>query len=227
MTWQNFYLVCFVVGFAFSVLSFLGGGMRWHLPFKWHLPHGGAHAHAGPHVHLGHASGAQGAAARGTSLQVSPFNFLTLTVFLAWFGGTGYLLTRYATVWFVLGLLVALLSGIGGAAIVFGFLRVLISSERPMDPADYEMVGVLGKVTSPIRAGGTGEIVYTQGGTRHAAGARSEDSSAIVKGCEVVVTRYEHGIAYVRRWEEMAGLEESPPAARASSANAGDKEGGK
>ena len=216
MTWENFYLVCFVVGFAFSVLSFLGGGMRWHLPFKWHVGHGG------PHVHLGHPGGAHGAGVHGGSAQVSVFNFLTLTIFLAWFGGTGYLLTRYSTVWFLLGLAVAIFSGVGGAAIIFAFLKALMASEHPLDPADYEMVGVLGKITSPIRAGGTGEITYSQGGTRHAAGARSEDSSAIAKGSEVVVTRYEHGIAYVRRWEEMAGLEEVPP--QTSSSGAG-KEG--
>lgn len=46
MTWENFYLVCFVAGFAFSLLSFLSGGLRWHLPFKWHLPHAGLHSHA-------------------------------------------------------------------------------------------------------------------------------------------------------------------------------------
>jgi membrane protein implicated in regulation of membrane protease activity len=213
MTWENFYLVCFVVGFAFSVLSFLGGGLRWHLPFKWHV------GHAGPHAHAGHTG-----VTRGGGAQVSAFNFLTLTIFLAWFGGTGYLLTRYSSVWFVLGLAVAIFSGIGGAAIIFAFLKALMASEHPMDPADYDMVGVLGKVTSSIRQGGTGEIVYTQGGTRHAAGARSEDSSAIAKGSEVVVTRYEHGIAYVRRWEEMAGLEDAPPQPASSSA-AGGKEG--
>jgi hypothetical protein len=211
MTWENIYLVCFVVGFALSVLSFLGGGLRWHLPFGSHMPHATLSGHAGSHVHLGHAGGHAAGMA-----PVSPFNLLSLTVFLAWFGGSGYLLTRYSSVWFLLGLLIAGVSGVGGAAIVFGFLRVLISSEHPMDPADYQMVGVLGKVTSPIRAGGTGEIVYTQGGTRHAAGARSEDSSAVAKGCEVVVTRYEHGIAYVRRWEELAGLEEAPPSSSAS-----------
>lgn len=214
MTWENFYLVCFVVGFAFSLLSFLGGGLRWHLPFRWHVGHGG------PHVHLGHAGGAH-----GTGGQVSVFNFLTLAIFLAWFGGTGYLLTRYSTVWFLLGLAVAIFSGAGGAAIIFAFLKALMASEHPMDPADYEMVGVLGKISSPIRQGGTGEITYTQGGTRHAAGARSEDSSAIAKGAEVVVTRYEHGIAYVRRWEEMAGLEEAPsPPPQASRSTAGGKE---
>jgi membrane protein implicated in regulation of membrane protease activity len=214
MTWGNFYLVCFVLGFAFSVLPFLGGGMRWHLPFKWHVGHAGPHIHAGGHAHAGQGGGGQ----------VSAFNFLTLTIFLAWFGGTGYLLTRYSTVWFLLGLGVAIFSGIGGAAIIYGFLKALMGSEHPMDPADYEMVGVLGKVSSPIRAGGTGEITYSQGGTRHAAGARSEDSSAIAKGSEVVVTRYEHGIAYVRRWEEMAGMEDAPPQ-QASSSTAGGKEG--
>ncbi len=213
MTWENFYLVCFVVGFAFSLLAFLGGGLRWHLPFRWHVGHGG------PNVHLGHAGGAH-----GTGGQVSVFNFLTLAIFLAWFGGTGYLLTRYSTVWFLLGLAVAIFSGVGGAAIIFAFLRALMASEHPMDPADYEMVGVLGKITSPIRQGGTGEITYTQGGTRHAAGARSEDGSAIAKGSEVVVTRYEHGIAYVRRWEEMAGMEDDSPAPQqASRSPAGGK----
>jgi membrane protein implicated in regulation of membrane protease activity len=221
MTWENFYLVCFVGGFALSVLSFLGGGLHWHLPFNGHLPHGSLGAHGVPHVHLGHAGG-DTAAANGSG--ISPFNFLTLTIFLAWFGGTGYLLTRYSTVWFLLGLGVALFSGIGGAAIIFAFLKALMASEHPMDPADYEMVGVLGKVTSPIRAGGTGEITYTQGGTRHAAGARSEDSSAIAKGSEVVVTRYEHGIAYVRRWEEMAGIEDASPAPQQA---ASTKEGNK
>jgi len=41
--------------------------------------------------------------------------------------------------------------------------------------------GVLGRVGSSIRTGGTGEMVYTQMGTRRVCGARSEDSSAIAK----------------------------------------------
>jgi hypothetical protein len=36
-------------------------------------------------------------------------------------------------------------------------------------------------------------------------GARSDDGSAVAKGTEVVVTRYDKGIAYVRLWSEMAG----------------------
>ena len=36
-------------------------------------------------------------------------------------------------------------------------------------------------------------------------GARAESGTAIPKGVEVVVTRYEKGIAYVRPWDELAG----------------------
>ncbi|MGH9537877.1 MAG: hypothetical protein ACRD3H_08130 [Terriglobales bacterium] len=203
MTWADFYLICFAVGFLFSLLSFLAGGLRWHL----HLPHF-SHVHAVPQVHAapGTARSSQAAAGKGPATNVSPFNFITLTAFLAWFGGTGYLLTRYSSLWVVSGLGLAAFSGVIGGGIVFLFLsRVLISQEESMDPADYEMAGVLGRVSVLIREDGTGEIIYSQAGTRRTCGARSEDRNAIAKGSEVMVTRYEKGIAYVRLWTEMSG----------------------
>jgi membrane protein implicated in regulation of membrane protease activity len=107
-------------------------------------------------------------------------------------------------VWHLIALGLAFLFGLTGAAVVFWFFGRLVRAEHVMDPADYQMIGVLGRVTSVIREGGTGEIVYVQGGTRHAAGARSEDGSGLAKEEEVVVTRYEKGIAYVRRWKDLA-----------------------
>ncbi len=219
MTWADFYLICFAVGFCLSFFSFVLGGAR---TGRLHLPH--FHAHVGG-THLPHATGPTGHApvaashaptgtndsgthAAAHSAGVSPFNFVTLTAFLAWFGGTGYLLTRYSGVWVGFGLLASITSGLIGGGIVFLFLsRVLISEDENMDPADYEMVGVLGRISSAIRAGGTGEMIYTQMGTRRVCGARSEDASAIAKGTEVVVTRYDKGIAYVRLWSEMSGDE--------------------
>jgi membrane protein implicated in regulation of membrane protease activity len=92
---------------------------------------------------------------------------------------------------------------------VFFFLaRVLIRKDEELNPADYDMIGVLGTVTSNIRPSGTGEMIFSQAGTRRAAPARSEDGFAIGKGTEVVVTRYERGIAYVRPWEELANSTE-------------------
>lgn len=203
MTWSDFYLICFVVGFLLSAISFLGGGMRWHLHVP-HLPHGGEHFGAG-HAPVAHGGAGNGTTAHtGHSAPVSPFNFVTMTAFLAWFGGTGFLITRFSSIWYALGLLIALGAGLLGAAIVFLFLtRVLISHEENMDSADYEMVGVLGRISMPIREDGTGEIIYSQAGTRRTCGARSESGAAIEKGEEIVVTRYHKGLAYVRLWEEM------------------------
>lgn len=193
MTWADFYLVCFVVGLFLSVVMFLAGGA--HLPHVHiHLP--GMHGDLG----IGHGAGA------GHGAQIGPINPITLTAFLAWFGGTGYLLSRHSGLAYASALIVAILAGTGGAAIIYLFMaKVLTSKDEALDPADFEMVGVLGKLSVRIREGGTGEIIYSQAGTRRVCGARSEDGSAILKGTEVVVTRYENGIAYVRRWSEISG----------------------
>ena len=74
-----------------------------------------------------------------------------------------------------MGLGIALASGLVGGSIVFLFLsKVLTSDEEDVDPADYEMVGVLGRMSISIREGGTGEVIYSQAGTRRVCGARSE-----------------------------------------------------
>ena len=187
MNWSDFYLICFLVGFGLSVVALLAGSVHVHLP---HL-----HVHHG--IHLGRGAGL------GRGADLSWFNFGTIAAFLAWFGGTGYLLEHYYHVWIVLALGVATLSGIGASSIVFLFLaRVLMAREAALDPIDYDMTGVLGRLSIPIRPGGTGELIYSQEGTRRVTGARSEDGAPIAKGAEVMVTRYEKGIAYVRPWED-------------------------
>ena len=186
MSWSDFYLICFLIGFALSALALVAGSAHLHLP---HL-----HFHQG--IHVPHGGGGAG---------LSKFNFGTLAAFLAWFGGTGYLLERYEGVWFLTALAVAILSGLAAASVVFWFLaKVLMAREAALDPVDYDMVGVLGKLSIPIRAGGTGELIYSQEGTRRVSGARSEDGSPIAKGAEVIVTRYQRGIAYVRPWQDPA-----------------------
>lgn len=191
MTWPDFYLICFLVGFGLSALALLAGTVHLHLPHL-HFDHGIHIPHA--HIDGGHAG------------ELPWFNFGTIAGFLAWFGGTGYLLTRYYAVWSVVALGVSVVSGLGAAAVVFWFLaKVLVAREAALNPADYEMVGVLGKLSIPIRAGGTGELIYSQEGVRRVTGARAEDGTAIPKGTEVMVTRYERGIAYVRPFEDLLG----------------------
>ena len=205
MNWADVYMFCFLLGFILSLLSLVIGVFNIHIPglHHVHFDHGHIHfEHAhGPdiHIHTGHV--ADESSAEG----VSPFNFSTAMAFLAWFGGAGYLLT----VWGKIGALVVLgfaaMAGVTGAAIVFAFLsKVLMRTDSTLYDSDYRMDGLLGHVCSGIREGGTGEIIFPQEGVRRTCGARSENGTAIALGTEVVITRYEKGIAYVRRWDEVA-----------------------
>jgi hypothetical protein len=194
MNWELFYLICFVVGFAFTALSFLSGTLHFH----FHLPHGHLHGVG----HAGHA-GAKGGAAHGGNFPF--FNPMSLAVFLAWFGGTGYLLVHLKHVWVFAGLALASLAGFTGAALVFLFVaKFLMARDFTLNPDDFEMVGVLGRISGTVHRDGMGEIIFEQQGVRKACAARSDSGDEITLGEEVVVTRYDRGIAWVRRWEELA-----------------------
>jgi membrane-bound ClpP family serine protease len=203
MTWADFYMACFLFGLILSLLSLLVGLFNLHIPglnSLHHLHLHDFHLHLGhAHVHLPHAEATGGP-------QISPFNFSTAMAFLAWFGGAGYLLTVWGHVGLFGVMALSTLFGLTGAAIVFMFAaKVLMKNDSTLYVADYHMEGLLGRVSSGIREkGGTGEIIFPQEGVRRTCGARSEDGSAIAKGTEIVITRYERGIAYVRKWDEVA-----------------------
>ena len=195
MTWSDFYLFCFLVGFSLSVLAFLAGAVHIHLPVKWHLP-----------FHLGHHGGglAKGGLHKGGSsgVQISWFNASTIMAFLAWFGGAGYLLTRYSHFLVVAILAIAAIAGLFAGWVIFKFMVKL--NDAPLTSEERRVEGALGTVSMPIREEGTGEIIFPVDGVRRCAGARSSDGKAIEKGTEVVIERYEKGIAYVKRWEEFS-----------------------
>jgi len=99
----------------------------------------------------------------------------------------------------------AAVCGVAGGAIVFFFLaKVMLPHEHELTADETDVVGVVGRVTSTIRFGGIGEVVYEQLGARCSAPARSEDGTPIQREEEVFVVRYEKGIAYVRRWDDLA-----------------------
>src|SRR5215472_5753178 len=194
MTWSDFYLFCFLVGFSLSVLSFLAGAVHIHLPFKWHLPFHGAH-HGG-----GFAKG--GMHRGGSSGSLSWFNASTIMAFLAWFGGTGFLLTRHSHFVALVSLAISIMVGLFAGWTIFKFMAKL--DDLPMTSEDRRVEGALATISMPIRENGTGEIIFALGGTRRCAGARSGDGKPIDKGTEVVIERYEKGIAYVKKWDEFS-----------------------
>jgi hypothetical protein len=189
MTWSDFYLLCFIVGFSLSVLSFLAGAVHIHLPFKLHLPfHVASHSGGGPKV----------------SAHIPWLNMSTLLAFLAWFGGTGYILRTRSHLVALASLGFAMLAGLFAGWLVFRvMLKLMRGGDSELIEADYRVEGSVGSISVPIRENGTGEVIFSLAGVRRGAGARCEDGKPIEKGAEVVIERYEKGIAYVRRWDEF------------------------
>ena len=184
MTWENVYLTCFLSGLFLTAVSFVFGA-HLHLPLHLHLPG----------VHGLHTDGPAS----------SPFNVTTILVFITWFGACGYVVTHYNSSAAGLALVASTGAGVVGAGAMYFYLaRVLSAQEQPLTDADFDMVGLLGRISVPIRVGGTGELIYSQEGTRRSCGARAEDGEAIDRGTEVMVMGYEKGIAYVRIWDQKA-----------------------
>ena len=191
MTWEGFYLFCFALGLCLSAIAFVGGFSHFHIGHM-HLQLGKA-----GHVHTsaGHS---------GHSNAVSPINGFTLVIFLCWFGGAGYLLERYGGFVVPMVLLLATIAGIAGASALFWFMaHVLAPHEHALTAEETATIGMLGRVSGVIRDHGTGEILFSQNGSRRFAAARSENGLPIPRDVEVVVMRYEQGIAWVRRWDEV------------------------
>lgn len=191
MTWEGFYLFCFALGLCLSAIAFVGGFSHFHIG---HM-----------HLHLGKAGHVQtGASHGGNSNAVSPINGFTLVIFLCWFGGAGYLLERYGGFVVPMVLLLSTIAGIAGASALFWFMaHVLTPHEHALTAEETATIGMLGRVSGVIRDHGTGEILFSQNGSRRFAAARSENGLPIPRDVEVVVMRYEQGIAWVRRWDEV------------------------
>jgi hypothetical protein len=141
MTWSDFYLFCFLVGFSLSVLSFLAGAVHIHLPVKWHLP-----------FHLGHHWGGSHDGLRGSlkgGAHISWFNASTIMAFLAWFGGTGYLLTRHSHLWAVVSLAFAIVAGLFAGWVVFRFMVKLVQVDAVEAQSAEAHLHLLAKVLGP------------------------------------------------------------------------------
>ncbi len=177
-------LGCFLFGLIFTVLSFLIG-------------------FADVGLHSGHGDGG-GHDVFGNDVIGGLLNVTSILAFITWFGGLGYLAREG------IGLVapIAILVGVGGGlaaayAVSWFMVKVLRPAGTELDPADYETVGVIARVTSSIRAGGYGEIVYELGGTRQVGTAKGVNDEPIARGAEVIVLRVERGAAIVDTVENL------------------------
>ena len=221
----NLFLSIFVFGLIFTVVSvamgFAGGGHvghaghagdaghAGHMGDAGHAGHAGGagHGHAGGAGHAGHGQhdidihlGHSGEADQGGHDGPGILNMPTMMAFITWFGGIGYLLRSSLLFNGYIAAILALIGGLAGGMVMFALLaRVLWPMmTKPLEQGDFSLPGTAARVTSGIRSGGVGEIVYSKNGVRFTAGAKSLDPEPIARGSEVVIVSYERGLAYVR-----------------------------
>ena len=184
---ETVYLICFILGLVLSVLSFAGGLSHLHLG-HFHISHTGhAHTHAGAHgLPLSTASPSPHSSAGSARQDI--FSSATAASSRS------------------LVLLLSIISGIIGATILWAVLfKLLLPRERVLTAEETEMPGVIAQVSDSIRdKDGIGEIIFSQTGARRSTAARSEDGTPIQRGTEVVVIRYERGVAYVRPFDDFS-----------------------
>lgn len=217
---MTIYLICFLIGVGFSAISLIsmfGHGLH-------HTGHAGGHAAHGP-VH-GHSHGAhqQGQPQphgqsqnthnhhiasdfeQATTPLLMRLNIAALVIFLACFGGAGLI----ASLWTppLVAAPIALAAGIAGSALINRVIRMFAGRETPLEAVT--ITGTLANVTIPIRDGGIGEVVYAIDGTRRCSGARSVTGRGVDKGEEVVIVRYDKGIAYVSTIDDFPKSMEAP-----------------
>jgi hypothetical protein len=194
---EGLYLGTFAFGVIFTIASFALGAF------------GGGH---GVHLHGLDLHGAGHGAGGAHDAHISPFSISTISAFLAWFGGAGYLLARYSHLAAVSVLLVAAGAGLVGGGIIFVILgKYVLPRLTELRAEDFQVQGTVGHLSVSIAAGGVGEIVYTLGQSQQIDGARSATNEAIERGAEVVILRREKGIAYVERWDKFASSNQLPP----------------
>ncbi len=182
-------LGCFLFGLIFTVLSLLIG-----------------FADVGLHdigVHADHGD-AGGHDLFGNEVIGGLLNVSSILAFLTWFGGIGYVARQGAGIVAPIAVVIGIFGGLVAALAVSWFMvKVLRPAGKELNPADYETVGVIARVTSSIRAGGYGEIVYELGGTRQVGAARGVNDEPIPRGAEVIVLRTERGTAIVDTVENL------------------------
>lgn len=176
----------FFFGLIFTALSLLLGIV------DIGIDHGGhdAAVDGSGHAHAGHDS-------------VAPLTVGTILAFLTWFGGIAYLARNGLGIYSAISIILGLAGGFAGGYVVFWLLKKVKQAEQDRAELWGAEPGTIARVSSSIRVGGTGEIVYESHGVRHVAAARSATGEPIPRGAEVVILRTDRGIAYVEPWDRL------------------------
>jgi membrane protein implicated in regulation of membrane protease activity len=186
-----FYLVCLTVGFLFSLMGAVFGGAFGHGGFGGHaglghgveIDHGGHFGHG--HIAVDHES----AAGSNPSSQMpgaSVFNAMTVSTFIAFFGGGGLIAMKVLGLGPLWSVAAALPVALIIAACQFLLLvHVFIHAQASSEALRAVLVGCEAGVITSIAADRTGRISYVLKGSRFTAPAISLDGESIDRGAKV------------------------------------------
>lgn len=186
-THETIYLICFFVGLGFAIISGLLSGVF-----------GGGHDGIGHADLSGHAD-VGGHDVAGGDVHFPLLSPVTISMFLASFGGTGMILEKLG--WSVLAQIpVATFSGVAVAGAVFYlFYKVFSITGASSAARESDIVGTEAQVMTKIPVDGIGEISYTIGVSRFTAPARSVDGKEIGAPSLVKIAKVVGNSFYVER----------------------------
>lgn len=132
-------------------------------------------------------------------------NLPALAALMVVFGAVGYLLLRNSQ----LGpeAIAVISAGAGAAGWVAMTLLMAKWALRPSDGNAHDeaeqIQGQLARVLTPIRANTLGSIRYERNGRQHDAPARGLNGTEIPSDADVVIDRFDEGIAVVEDWASV------------------------
>jgi membrane protein implicated in regulation of membrane protease activity len=208
------YLICFLVGLGFAVISaFLSGVFgHFHIGAGHDVNVGGHDVDVGGHDvdvgghnvdigdhHLDVGDHGDSATQNGSNTQFSPVSPITIATFITSFGGVGLIMKEALRAPLFLSLPVASGSGFVVAGIIFYFFyKIFQVTQASSEPTMESVLDIEAEVITPIPANGVGEISYVVKGSRFTAPARAEEQEAIAKHTMVRITKVVGNIFYVR-----------------------------
>lgn len=220
----SIYLFCAVAGFAWAGLSALfgafgHGGEAGHGHFHVgdaHAP--GGHFGVGAHhdVGTGHAHGG------GTDFQHGEVHFpafgpTAIAGYVTGFGAFGMLATGLGITSPFLSIPIALGgSATMGLGLAYATFKLIQIGEVSSTVSLQAMVGREAQISVSIPASGVGEVMFTAGGTRRTAPARTIEGGGLPTGRSVRVARIEGGIFFVEEEAPASPASGEAPAAPAA-----------
>ena len=176
------YLVCFFVGLGFAVFSALLSGV-----FS-----GGAEAHVGT-GHDIHATA-------GDTVHFPLLSPVTLSMFIASFGGTGYIYKHVLDLHTAAHIpLAAITAAVIALAVAWALWKLFQITQGSSEAQVADLIGIEAEVITAIPAEGLGEIAYSAKQARYNAPARTADGKSLGPHTIVKIVRILGGTYIVEK----------------------------